>query len=56
SSNVVINLETRDLQSKILEVMHRNWTALVHLIQLEANYVRGWLYGERCSEESAMLY
>ncbi|MED6171855.1 hypothetical protein PIB30_044717 [Stylosanthes scabra] len=39
SSNMVMNQDIRDLQSKVIDILHWDWTAQIQLIQREANSV-----------------
>ncbi|MED6201129.1 hypothetical protein PIB30_091870 [Stylosanthes scabra] len=50
SSNMVMNQDTRDLQAKIIDILHWDWTAQIQLIQREANSV-----ADSMAKEAAML-
>ncbi|MED6136746.1 hypothetical protein PIB30_058721, partial [Stylosanthes scabra] len=46
---MVMNQDTRDLQAKIIEILHWDWTARIQLIQREANAV-----ADKMAKEAAM--
>ncbi|MED6139507.1 hypothetical protein PIB30_084480 [Stylosanthes scabra] len=50
SSNMVMNQDTRDLQAKIIDILHWDWTVRIQLIQREANSV-----ADSIAKEAALL-
>ncbi|MED6225340.1 hypothetical protein PIB30_092751, partial [Stylosanthes scabra] len=49
TSNMAMNQDTRDLQAKIIDILHWDWTARIQLIQREANSV-----ADSMAKEAAM--
>ncbi|MED6194951.1 hypothetical protein PIB30_033476 [Stylosanthes scabra] len=50
TSNMAMNQDTRDLQAKIIDILHWDWTARIQLIQRETNSV-----ADSMAKEAAMV-